>query len=67
TERYRARYCAYSALLMVVPKLPRQFLRLRAILFSALPIQMIGQAALPDFSRVLEFLSANRPAQILTT
>jgi len=39
------------------PKLPRQILRLSVILFSALPIQMIGQAALPDLSRPSEFSS----------
>jgi len=30
------------------PKMPRPFLRLKVILFPALPIQMIGQAAYPD-------------------
>jgi len=46
--------------------MPRRFLRVRAILFSALSIQMIGPAAV---SRPLspDFLSANRRAQILTT
>jgi len=33
-----------------LPKLPRNFLRLEVILFSALPIQTIGQAALPDLA-----------------
>jgi hypothetical protein len=48
------------------PKLPRRILRLKVILFSALPIQTIGQAALPDLRCGFEFLSANRLAQILT-
>ena len=34
-----------------LPKMPRRFLRVRLILFSALPIQMIGPAALPDLCR----------------
>jgi hypothetical protein len=38
---------------MVLPKMPRRFLPVRVILFSALPIQMIGQSALPDLCRQL--------------
>jgi hypothetical protein len=36
---------------IVVPKMPRRIPSAKLILFSALPIQMIGQAALPDLSR----------------
>jgi hypothetical protein len=50
------------------PKLPRRFPGRKFILFSALPVQMIGQAALTRLQpQTRKFLYANRLAQILTT
>ena len=36
-----------------IPKLPRRFERVKSILFSALPIQTIGQAVFPTSNRPL--------------
>jgi hypothetical protein len=50
--KHKMAYVPFVAKSLIrLPKMPRRILQVKVILFSALPIQMIGTAALPDLSR----------------